>query len=276
MASTKITIECPSGHTLAARLDEPDDQPGGGPDAAGHPYAVFAHCFTCSKDTLAASRVSRALAARGIGVLRVDFTGLGESEGEFAHSTFTGNLDDLRTACGWLAEHRAAPGLLIGHSLGGAAVLALAGQEPHDPQGHTALAGVRAVATIGAPADPEHVTALFAGGLEQIRREGSADVSIGGRPFRVGAALVDDLQRQDPRANIENLSRLGRALMIFHSPVDAIVGIDNARAIYGWARHPKSYVSLDRADHLLMNKDDAEMVAGILAAWAGRVLSGQG
>ncbi|MFI4916529.1 MAG: alpha/beta hydrolase family protein [Phycisphaerales bacterium JB060] len=270
MPTTSLTIDCTSGHALAARLDEP-----GGPDGPGDQataYAVFAHCFTCSKDTIAASRVSRALAARGIGVLRIDFTGLGESDGAFAESTFTGNLGDLRAACGWLAEHRRAPGLLIGHSLGGAAVLAMAGDERDDP----ALTSVRAVSTIGAPADPEHVTRLFEPGLDQIRREGSATVSIGGRPFRVGAALVDDLADQDPRASIENLSRLGRALMLFHSPVDAIVGIDNAATIYGWARHPKSYVSLDRADHLLTSKDDTEMVSGILAAWAGRVLSDRG
>ena len=265
MPSTSVTVQCPSGHALAAKLDEPQDK--------AVAYAVFAHCFTCSKDAIAASRVSRALAARGIGVLRVDFTGLGESEGEFADSTFTGNLTDLRTACGWLAEHRRAPGLLIGHSLGGAAVLALGGDDHHGPAGDdTALAGVRAVATIGAPADPKHVTHLFQAGLEQIRREGSAEVAIGGRPFRVGAALVDDLARQDPQSTIANLAKLGRALMIFHSPVDAIVGVENARAIYEWARHPKSFVSLDKADHLLTNKYDAEMVAGILSAWAVRLL----
>lgn len=260
MPSERVTIHCPSGHALAARLDEPEGE--------ASAYAVFAHCFTCSKDAIAASRVSRALAARGIGVLRVDFTGLGESEGEFADSTFSGNLADLRTACGWLAEHRAAPGLLIGHSLGGAAVLALAGDDQDDPS----LAGVRAVATIGAPADPEHVTHLFEAGLEQIQRDGYAEVSIGGRPFRVGAPLVEDLRKQDPQRAIANLARLGRALMIFHSPVDAIVGIDNARAIYEWARHPKSFISLDRADHLLTNKADAELVAGVLAAWAARTL----
>ena len=258
MLTTALTIDCPTGHTLAAKLDEPEG------DASG--YAVFAHCFTCSKDSIAAARVSRALAARGVGVLRVDFTGLGESGGEFGASTFSGNLGDLRAACAWLMEHRQAPGLLIGHSLGGAAVLGLAGQEWDE------LAGVRAVATIGAPADPEHVVHLFEAGLDEIRREGTAQVSIGGRPFRVGAALVEDLEQQEPKRNIERLSRSGKALMIFHSPVDQIVSIDNAATIYGWARHPKSFVSLNRADHLLTNKADAEMVSGVLAAWAGRVL----
>lgn len=267
MPTTALTIDCPSGHTLAAKIDEPGE-PDGPQEETGHAraYAVFAHCFTCSKDSIAAARVSRALAARGIGVLRLDFTGLGESGGEFGDSTFSGNLDDLRAACAWLQENRTAPGMLIGHSLGGAAVLAVAGQDRPE------LSGLRAVATIGAPADPEHVTHLFDAGLDRIRREGSAEVSIGGRPFRVGAALVDDLGAQDPRANIENLSRLGRSLMLFHSPVDRIVGIDNAATIYGWARHPKSFVSLDKADHLLTNTADAEMVAGLLAAWARRVL----
>ncbi|UYV14090.1 MAG: alpha/beta hydrolase [Phycisphaera sp.] len=265
MPTTSLTIDCSSGHALAAKLDEPEG------DALG--YAVFAHCFTCSKDSIAAARIGRALAFRGIGVLRIDFTGLGDSGGEFGESTFSGNLGDLRAACAWLRENRGPPGLLIGHSLGGAAVLALGGSdaqgEPRDP-----LAGVRAVATIGAPADPQHVTALFGSQLDTIRREGSAEVSIGGRPFRVEAGLVDDLSAQDPKANIENLSRLGRALMIFHSPVDTIVGIDNAATIYGWARHPKSFVSLDKADHLLTKKADAELVAGVLAAWAGHAVQG--
>lgn len=262
MPTTSHTIECLSGHSLAAKLDEPEG------DALG--YAVFAHCFTCSKDTIAAARIGRALSARGIGVLRVDFTGLGDSGGEFGESTFSGNLDDLRAACAWLQENRSAPSMLIGHSLGGAAVLALGGMESDD----AALARVRAVATIGAPADPEHVTALFAAGIDQIRSEGSAEVSIGGRPFRVGAALVDDLGAQDPKASIENLSRLGRALMLFHSPVDTIVGVDNAATIYGWARHPKSFISLDQADHLLTNTADAELVAGILAAWSAHSVRG--
>lgn len=255
MPTTSHTIDCPSGHALAAKLDKPEGEVVG--------FAVFAHCFTCSKDSIAASRVSRSLAARGIGVLRVDFTGLGQSEGEFGDSTFTGNVQDLRASCAWLGANHASPRLLIGHSLGGAAVLALAGA------GGDEISGVRGVATIGAPADPEHVTHLFHAGLEEIRKAGSAEVSIGGRPFRVGAGLVADLQQQDPQRTIANLRR---ALMIFHSPVDSIVGIENAATIYGWAKHPKSFVSLGQADHLLTNKDDAEMVAGVLAVWAGRLL----
>lgn len=254
--TTSHTITCPSGTQLAAKLDEPEGE--------AIAYALFAHCFTCSKDSIAASRVSRSLASRGIGVLRVDFTGLGQSEGEFGDSTFTGNVQDLRASCAWLGSNRMAPGLLIGHSLGGAAVLALAGI------GGDEISSVRGVATIGAPADPEHVTHLFHAGLEEIRKAGSAEVSIGGRPFRVGAGLVDDLQQQDPQRTIANLRR---ALMIFHSPIDAIVGIDNAATIYGWAKHPKSFMSLGQADHLLTNKDDAEMVAGLLAAWAGRLMT---
>jgi len=256
MPSTSLTIDCPSGHALAARLDEPE----GGPRA----YAVFAHCFTCSKDTTAAFRVARNLADHGLATLRIDFTGLGESEGEFADSTFSANLADLRAACRWLADNREAPGLLIGHSLGGAAVLAL------PSEGGEELDGVRAVATIGAPADPAHVAHLFGDKRDAIEREGSAEVTIGGRPFRVAAEFFYDLERQNPA---QDVAALGLPLMIFHSPVDAVVGIDNAATIYGWARHPKSFVSLGRADHLLTNKDDAAMVAGVLAAWAERVMA---
>ncbi len=255
MPTSNHSITCPSGTQLAAKLDEPEGE--------AIAFALFAHCFTCSKDSIAASRVSRSLAARGVGVLRVDFTGLGQSEGEFADSTFTGNVQDLRASCAWLGANRMPPGLLIGHSLGGAAVLALAGTASEE------ISSVRGVATIGAPAAPEHVTHLFDAGLEEIHTAGSAEVSIGGRPFRVGAGLVEDLQQQDPQRAIANLRR---ALMIFHSPIDAIVGIDNAATIYGWAKHPKSFVSLGQADHLLSNKDDAEMVAGVLAAWAARLL----
>lgn len=256
MPTTSFTIECPGGHALAAKLDEPEGQPTA--------YAVFAHCFTCSKDTTAAFGVARNLAQQGIATLRIDFTGLGESEGEFEDSTFSANIADLRAACKWLIDHRDAPAMLIGHSLGGAAVLALASA------GGDELARVRAVATIGAPADPAHVAHLLGHQREAIERDGSAPVTIGGRPFRVAAEFFKDLERQDPQSAIANL---GKALMIFHSPVDTVVGIENAATIYGWAKHPKSYVSLDKADHLLTNRADAAMVAGILAAWAQRVLA---
>ncbi|MFK7961376.1 MAG: alpha/beta hydrolase family protein [Phycisphaerales bacterium] len=246
-----LRIEFPGalGETLAARLDEPDGEP--------QAYALFAHCFTCSKDIAAASRIAQGLARRGIGVLRFDFTGLGHSGGEFENTTFSSNVGDLVAAASWLRAHRSAPRILVGHSLGGAAVLAAAGQVDE----------CRAVATIGAPADPEHVTHLFASAEGEIERDGRAEVSIGGRPFTVGRGLVDDLRSQDPAATIGSL---GRALMIFHAPGDAIVGIENAARIYGWAKHPKSFVSLDGVDHLVSRAADASFIADVLAAWASR------
>ncbi|MEC9373837.1 MAG: alpha/beta fold hydrolase [Planctomycetota bacterium] len=249
----KIEFEGSLGATLAARLDEPE----GGASA----YALFAHCFTCSKDIFAASRIARGLAERGMGVLRFDFTGLGHSEGEFENTTFDSNVGDLVAAAGWLRTHRRAPRLMIGHSLGGAAALAAAGE----------VEECRAVATIGAPADPEHVTHLLGSKAAEIEREGRAEVSIGGRPFTIGRAFIEDLRRRDPAAAIGSLRR---ALMVFHSPIDSIVGIDNAARIFGWAKHPKSFVSLDNADHLLSRAADAEYVAEVLAAWAGRYVEG--
>lgn len=247
----RVAFEGSLGDTLAARLDEPDGE--------ARAWAVFAHCFTCSKDIAAASRIAGGLASRGIGVLRFDFTGLGHSDGEFANTTFSSNIGDLVAAAGWLERTRAAPRILIGHSLGGAAVLAAAAAIPE----------CRAVATIGAPADPEHVIHLFAGAADAIERDGRAEVSIGGRPFTVGRGLIDDLRSQDPATAIGGLDR---ALMIFHAPGDQIVGVDNAARIFGWARHPKSFVSLDTADHLLRKADDAAYVADVLSAWASRFI----
>ncbi|MFU8830090.1 MAG: alpha/beta hydrolase family protein [Phycisphaerales bacterium] len=249
MPTEKITIEGSRGQHLSVRLDEPDETTGG--------YAVFAHCFTCSKNSIAASRVSKALGARGMGTLRFDFTGIGESGGDFAQSTFGSDLDDLRRVCDWLSEHRQPPTLLVGHSLGGAAVLAVAGE----------IEGVRCVSTIGAPADPEHVSKLFEGDRDTIEREGSAEVSLGGRPFRITKQFLDDLSAHDPE---QAIAKLDRALMIFHSPVDSVVGIDNAATIFKWARHPKSFISLGHADHLLTDRKDAEFVAATLAPWVER------
>jgi putative redox protein len=251
LPSTKIEFHNREGITLAARFDQPE--------GAVRAYALFAHCFTCSKDSLAASRIAKGLMERGIGVLRFDFTGLGESGGAFDSTSFASNMHDLQDAGGWLREHHDAPQLLIGHSLGGAAVLAVA----------PSLSEIRGVATIGAPADPAHVRHLFANKEEEIQREGSAEVTLGGRPFRIGKAFVDDLEAQDPRRSIGDL---GLPLMIFHSPIDQIVGIENAAQIYAWAKHPKSFVSLDRADHLLTNRFDADYVAGMIAAWSQRVV----
>lgn len=245
----KVEFTGSTGAQLAARLELPEGDP--------RAYAVFAHCFTCSKDSRAASRISRALTASGIAVLRFDFTGLGESDGDFANTDFSSNVDDLIAAAAYLeADHRA-PTLLIGHSLGGAAVIAAAENLP----------SVRAVATIGAPSDPGHVTALFASSLDSIVAQGEAEVELAGRRFRIRRSLIDDLAEQP---QLERIGRLGRALLVLHSPIDDTVGIDNARQIYEAARHPKSFVALDGADHLLTRGPDATFAAAIIAAWAAR------
>jgi len=248
----KIEFEGSLGAALAARLDEPKG-------AAGA-YALFAHCFTCSKDIAAASRISRGLAERGFGVLRFDFTGLGHSEGEFSSTNFSSNVGDLMAAVEWLRENRKAPALLVGHSLGGAAVLAAAGGVPE----------CRAVATIGAPADPGHVVKLFTGSIDAIREEGSAEVDLAGRRFRIAKQFLDDL---DSHNQAERIASLRRALVILHSPRDSTVGIDNAARIFETAKHPKSFISLDDADHLLRERRDAEFVADVLAAWAARYMN---
>ena len=222
-------------------------------------YALFAHCFTCGKDIAAASRISRALAARGIAVLRFDFTGLGNSDGDFANSNFSSNVDDLLSAASALAEARAAPEILIGHSLGGAAVLA----------GANRIESVKAVVTIGAPATADHVAHLFTHSEEQIRSEGQAVVSLGGREFSVKKQFLEDIESH---ASTAQIGRLDAALLVFHSPLDTIVSIDEAARIYQAAKHPKSFISLDRADHLLSKAADSEYVATIIASWVSRYL----
>jgi len=245
----RITFRGAQGHDLAARLDLP-----AGPVRA---YALFAHCFTCSKDLFAAQRIAGTLAGQGFAVLRFDFTGLGASEGEFANTNFSSNVGDLVCAADYLRGAHEAPALLIGHSLGGTAVLAAA----HE------IDEVKAVATIGAPADASHVTHHFDADLEAIREEGEAEVKLAGRSFRIRQQFLDDIEghRLEPL-----IADLHRALMVFHSPTDQVVGIDNAGRIYGAAKHPKSFVSLDGADHLLSRHEDATYVAEVLAAWAGR------
>ncbi len=222
-------------------------------------YALFAHCFTCSKDSKAAAFIAQALAGRGIAVLRFDFTGLGMSGGEFADSTFSSNIDDLLSAARYLREHHRAPAILIGHSLGGAAVLAAAGQ----------LTEARAVATLGAPFEPAHVEHLLKGGKDEILSKGEAEVDIGGRPFRVKRDFIEDLERHDATKAI---GAMRKALLVLHSPRDTIVPIENASKIFLAARHPKSFVSLDDADHLLTRREDAAYVAEVLSAWASRYL----
>ena len=249
--SEKVSFPGAHGHTLAARLD----RPGGRPRA----YALFAHCFTCTKDVFAAQRIAAALAEQGVAVLRFDFTGLGHSEGEFANTDFTSNVGDLVAAAEYLGRDHAAPQLLIGHSLGGAAVIAAAHRIP----------SAYAVATIGAPADPEHVRHLFAHKTDEIAAEGAAEVELAGRRFTISRQFLDDIASQTLH---DDLAHLKKALMVFHAPRDGVVGVDNASSIFMAAKHPKSFVSLDDADHLLSRKSDALYVARTLAAWAERYL----
>jgi putative redox protein len=252
MKSEQVSFTGSLGGRLAARLDAPD-----GPARA---HALFAHCFTCSKDIFAASRIAQALVEQGIAVLRFDFTGLGHSEGEFANTNFSSNVQDLVAAGAWLRGHDRAPSLLIGHSLGGAAVLVAAGGMPE----------VRAVATIGAPSDVGHVTGLFREQVPEIEAQGEALVQIAGRPFRIRREFLADAAEQNVR---DHVGKLGRALLILHSPVDETVAIGNATGLFVNAKHPKSFVSLADADHLLRRHSDAVYAANIIAAWSERYLS---
>lgn len=251
MPTKRIRFTGHDGNELDARLDLPD--------GAHLATALFAHCFTCGKDIPAARRIAGRLASMGIAVLRFDFTGLGHSGGEFANTTFTSNVDDLLAACAYLDAQDMAPTLLIGHSLGGAAVLKAAGR----------MAGIKAVATLGAPADASHVTHNFADALDAIERDGQAEVDLGGRPFTIGRAFVEDVAEDKLQQAIRELRV---ALMVMHAPRDAIVGIDNASEIFIAARHPKSFVSLDSADHLITDAADAEYAAEVIATWASRYL----
>lgn len=239
------------GQQLAAALDTPEGETSA--------YALFAHCFTCGKDVLAASRIAVALAAKGIAVLRFDFTGLGSSEGDFANSTFSSNVADLVRAADHLRETRGAPSILIGHSLGGAAVLAAAGQIPD----------AKAVVTIAAPSDPAHVTNFFKDKIEDIRQQGKVEVSLAGRPFSIKREFLDDIAEHSLTSHIATLHK---ALLVMHSPTDDTVSIDNATKIFVTAKHPKSFVSLSGANHLLTDKGDAAYVADMIAAWASRYL----
>jgi putative redox protein len=246
---TQFNFQNALGKTLAGRLELPP--------TPTKKFAIFAHCFSCSKNVHAATRVSRELAKLGIAVLRFDFTGLGNSEGDFANTNFSSNVNDLIAAADALRARHQAPSLLVGHSLGGAAVLMAAPQIPE----------VKAVATIGAPSEPAHVSHLFGDRTACIEKDGAALIQIGGRDLRIEKHFLDDLKTH---RLTEALPALGKPLMIFHSPVDSIVSIDHARKLYEAARHPKSFVSLDDADHMLTRQDDAEFVAGTLAVWAAR------
>ncbi|MDG1431153.1 MAG: alpha/beta hydrolase, partial [Paracoccaceae bacterium] len=250
MKSQKFEFQGHAG-TLSGRLDLPE-----GPIRA---TALFAHCFTCSKDIPAARRISSRLAAEGIAVLRFDFTGLGHSQGEFANTNFTTNAHDLVLAAEYLAERFVAPQLIIGHSLGGAAVLRAAADIP----------SARAIATIGAPFDPSHVAHNFGGQLDTIREHGDAEVELAGRTFRINRQFLDDIEGQ---SMVEAIGDLKKALLVMHAPSDTTVGIDNAAEIFGAAKHPKSFVTLDDADHLISRAKDAEYVADTIQAWSSRYL----
>ncbi len=250
-SNQRIEFVGSQGDLLAARLDQPIGEQ--------RAYAVFAHCFTCSKDIFAANRMARALAERGIAVLRFDFTGLGHSDGEFANTNFSSNVEDVVLAADHLRQHYQAPSILIGHSLGGAAVLAAAKRIPE----------AAAVATIGAPAEPKHIQHLLADDVDEIESKGEAEVSLAGRTFRIRKQFLDDIASQDLATAIASMRK---ALLVLHSPIDDVVNIENATRIFVSARHPKSFVSLDKADHMLSDRKDAEYAADVVAAWASRYM----
>lgn len=248
----KVSFKNKEGQNLSGRLELPVD---------GHPhnFALFAHCFTCSKNLSAVKNISRALTSAGFGVLRFDFTGLGDSEGDFKDTNFSGNVEDLVAASDFLSEKHKAPSLLVGHSLGGAAVIFASSK----------LDTVKAVATIGAPSKPEHVKHLLKSDLETIEKEGIAEVELSERSFTIKKQFLDDLESVS-LPETDKSSR--KALLIMHSPQDHLVGINNAEEIYVAAHHPKSFVSLDGADHLLTNKKDSEYAGKVIAEWSKRYI----
>lgn len=247
--SERVTFPGAFDYQLSGRLHRAS-----GPAKA---CALFAHCFTCSKDLRAAVRIAEALAARGIAVLRFDFTGLGDSEGDFADTNFSSNVEDLLAAAEYLRQNHQAPSILVGHSLGGAAVLAAAAD----------IAEVKAVATIGAPAEPAHVQHLLGEATGELQARGEAEVVLAGRSFCIKQQFLDDLERQSLD---ERVGKLRAALLVCHAPMDNTVGIDNAQRIYQAAKHPKSFLSLDSANHLLTRARDAEYAGSMIAAWAER------
>ena len=252
MNTEKVTFQNKEGQKLVGRLEMPVDR-------HPHNYALFAHCFTCTKNLIAVKNISKALTSNGFAVLRFDFTGLGESEGDFADTNFSGNVEDLVVASNYLAENYEAPTLLIGHSLGGAAVIFAAAEIP----------SVNAIATIGAPSNPVHVKHLLKNGIEEIKKTGEAVVHLSGRDFKIKKQFLDDLET---KSLPETAKALRKPLLIMHSPQDDTVGIKNAEEIYIAAHHPKSFVSLDGADHLLFNKRDSQYVGEVISGWAKRYL----
>ena len=243
----KVNFQGSGAQLLAARLDEPDGDP--------HAYVLFAHAFSSSKDIFAASRIAKALQSRGYAVLRFDFTGLGESEGDFANTNFSSNIWDIVAAATFLRQNYEPPSLMVGHSLGGSAVLSAA---KHIPE-------VKAVATIGSPADVAHVAHHFDDERDEILEKGEAEVSLGGRPFKIRKQFIEDIEGTKIEDSVKNLKK---ALLVMHAPLDQTVGIENAGKIFSWAKHPKSYVSLDDADHLITGKEHAEYAGRMIATWA--------
>jgi len=255
MNSIKLNIQNKKGHKLQAFLELPADQ-------KPQYYAVFAHCFTCSSALGAVKNISRSLTSHGFGVVRFDFTGLGRSEGEFTESYFSANVDDLIAVNDYLKVHYQAPSLLVGHSLGGAAVIVAA----------SILENIKAVATVGAPATVSHVTHLFSHGIEEVKEKGEVEVNIGGRPFKINEEFVEDFGKIDLPEITKNLRK---PLLIMHAPFDQIVDIDNAHKLYHGAHHPKSFVSLDDADHLLSNSKDSLYVGNVIGTWVQRYFEQQ-
>lgn len=251
MQSKNVSFPNADGQTLSGVLDSPDGE--------ARAFALFAHCFTCSKNLKAATNIARAMTDAGVAVLRFDFTGLGQSAGAFEDTSFSSNLTDLLSAVSWLEKHHRAPEILFGHSLGGTAVLQVAAQVP----------SAVAIATIGSPADPGHVTHMLKGAEEALRDDGVAEVQLGGRPFLIRREFVDDLANHDLSNSIASLRK---ALLVMHAPLDDIVEIDNASSLFAAAKHPKSFVSLDKADHLLSRSEDSRYAGDVLAAWATRYL----
>lgn len=251
MRTERLEFTGHDGSRLAARLDLPVGKPAA--------YALFAHCFTCSKDIPAARRIAQRLASLGIAVLRFDFTGLGHSGGEFANTGFSSNVDDLLQAVSFLREKYDAPQLLIGHSLGGAAILAAAGRVPE----------AKAVVTIGAPAEPEHVLHNFEHRVSEICAEGQAEVNLGGRPFTIKRSFIAEISDVSLEKSV---SHLKKALLVMHAPLDETVGLDNAARLFQMAKHPKSFITLDDADHLLSRTEDAEYAAELISAWVQRYI----
>ena len=249
--SKKFDFKNSSGETLSGRLELPAGKP--------KAFALFAHCFTCSKNFVAASKISKHLSLLGIATLRFDFTGLGNSEGDFSNTNFSSNIDDLKSAYNAIQKEYEAPALLIGHSLGGAAVLKL--QEELDD--------VKAVVTVGAPSDVGHVAHLFETNIEEINKEGKARVNLAGREFEIQKHFIDDINEHDL---LNSLSESKKSFLILHSPTDATVSVDHAAKIYGALKHPKSYISLDKMDHLVSKASDAQYIAELISSWVTRYL----